>query len=137
MLEKNPETLKIVYKNFPIRSHKLARPATKAAMAANDQGKFWEFHDKIFSYITSPSKVKLSSSELGNIPVTLGLDMPLYLESMKNPTIDKIIDRDLREGQVAGVTGTPTLFLNGLKVNSRSFAGVQKMIDQQLQKLNK
>ncbi len=135
MLENNPDTLKIVYKNFPLRSHKLARPAAEGAMAANEQGRFWDFHDKIFSFITSPSKKKLNKKELGLIPIDLGLDMPRYLASMKNPAIKELINRDLREGQIAGVTGTPALFVNGRKVNNRSPQGIQKMINQELQKL--
>ena len=135
MLENNPETLKIVYKNFPLRSHKLARPAAEGAMAANEQGKFWEFHDKVFSFITSPSKKKLDKKELGLIPIDLNLDMPRYLASLKNPAIKELINRDLREGKLAGVTGTPTLFVNGRRVENRSPQGIQQMINQELKKL--
>ena len=137
MLENNPETLKIVYKNFPLRSHKLARPAAEGAMAANEQGRFWDFHDKIFSYITSPSKRKLNASELGKIPTELDLDMARYLKDLNNPAIDRIINRDMREAQIAGVTGTPTLFINGRKVKKRSVKGIQKMIDQELRKMKR
>ncbi len=104
-------------------------------MAANEQGRFWDFHDKVFSFITSPSKKKLNNVELGQIPLDLKLDMPRYLASMKNPAIKELINRDLREGQIAGVTGTPTLFVNGRRVNNRSPQGIQKMITQELQKL--
>lgn len=103
-------------------------------MAANEQGRFWDFHDKIFSYITAPTKQKLDNSELGQIPIRLGLDMPRFLNSLKNPGIKELINRDLREGQAAEVTGTPTLFVNGLKVNNRSLEGIQQMIDAELQK---
>jgi protein-disulfide isomerase len=135
LLEKNPTTLKIVYKNFPLRSHQMSVPAAEAAMAANEQGRFWDFHDRIFSYLTSPSKQKLDEKELAQIPVTLGLDMPRFLASMKKPAIKQLISRDLQEGQKAGVTGTPTLFLNGRKIENRSPQGIQQMIDQELQKL--
>jgi protein-disulfide isomerase len=49
VLEKNPKTVKIVFKNFPIRSHKFAAQAAVAALAADRQGKFWEFHDELFN----------------------------------------------------------------------------------------
>ncbi len=113
----------------------MARPAAEGAMAAHEQGQFWEFHDKIFSYITSPSKKKLNNTELSQIPLNLGLDMPRYLEDMKNPALKELINRDMREGQIAGVTGTPSLFINGRKVNNRSPQGIQLMIDRELQKL--
>lgn len=104
-------------------------------MAANEQGRFWEFHDKVFSFITSPSKKKFDKKELGLIPIDLNLDMPRYLASLKNPAIKELINRDLREGKIAGVTGTPTLFVNGRKVESRSSQGIQQMINQELKKL--
>lgn len=104
-------------------------------MAAHEQGRFWEFHDKVFSYITSPSKKKLDKKELGLIPIDLGLDMPRFLERLKNPAINRIISRDMQEGQLAGVTGTPALYINGRKVNTRSPEGIQQMIDRELRKL--
>lgn len=113
----------------------MARPAAEGAMAANEQGRFWDFHDKVFSYLTSPSKKKLNKKELGQIPVELGLDMPRYLKDMKNPALKELINRDMREGQIGGVTGTPALYINGRKVNKRSPQGIQQMIDQELRKL--
>ena len=136
MLEKNPETLKIVYKAFPLRSHKLALPAVEGALAAHAQGRFWEFHDKVFSYIhPKPGPIKLDNKELGQIPINMGLDMARYLKDSKGPTVKKIVQRDTREGRVAGVTGTPTLFLNGRKVTNRSPVGIQQMIDSELKKV--
>jgi protein-disulfide isomerase len=48
VFEKNPSTVKVVYKNFPLRSHKYAITAAVAALAAGRQGKFWEFHDELY-----------------------------------------------------------------------------------------
>ena len=135
MLEKNPETLKILYKAFPLRSHKLARPAVEGALAAGKQGRFWEFHDKVFAFLAPGSKKRLDDKELGQIPIEMGLDMRRYLKDMKSPEIKKIVDRDMREGSLAGVRGTPTLFVNGLLVKDRSPAGLQKVIDSELKKM--
>lgn len=104
-------------------------------MAAHEQDRFWDFHDKIFSFITAPSKKKFDKKELGLIPNDLSLDIPRYLASLKNPAIKELINRDLREGQLAGVTGTPTLFVNGRRVAKRTPQGIQQMINQELQKL--
>ena len=135
MLEKNPDTLKIVYKAFPLRSHKLAGPAVEGALAAHNQGRFWEFHDKVFSYIyPKPGPKKLDNKELGLIPINMGLDMARYLKDSKSPAVKKIIQRDMQEGRTAGVTGTPTLFINGRKVKNRSPNGIQQMIDSELKK---
>lgn len=137
MLEKNPDNLKIVYKNFPLRSHAMSLPAAHSALAAQQQGRFWDFHDKLFSYITSPSKKKLDNDELSKIPTELGLDMPRFLESIKDPAIDKKIQQDLMEGVKAGVTGTPTIFINGHRVKNRSLQAIQEMIDQEVSKSKK
>jgi protein-disulfide isomerase len=50
VLEKNPDSVKLVFKHFPLRNHKFARPASIAAMAAERQGKFWEFHDLLLRH---------------------------------------------------------------------------------------
>lgn len=113
----------------------MARPAVEAAMAANAQGRFWDFHDKIFSYLSAPTQKRLDHNELGQIPLTLGLDMPRYLDSLKDPAIKEKINQDLREGQVAGVTGTPALFINGRKITNRSPQFIQQLINQELAKL--
>jgi len=136
VLEKNPDTLKIVYKAFPLRSHKLAMPAVQGALAAHSQGRFWEFHDKVFSYIyPKPGPKKLNNKELGQIPLNMGLDMARYLKDSASPAVKKIIQRDMQEGKKAGVTGTPTLFINGRRVKNRSPNGLQQMIDSELKKL--
>ena len=48
VLENNPDTVKIAFKNMPLRFHKFADPSARAALAAHKQGKFWEFHDRLF-----------------------------------------------------------------------------------------
>ena len=107
VLEKNPETVKLVFKNMPLRFHKFADPSARAALAAFKQDKFWEFHDELFG------AEKLSNEVINNIAV-------------------KIISKDLQDAQKAGVTGTPTIFVNGKKLKDRSPAGFQAMIDQEL-----
>ena len=129
MLEKNPDTLKIVYKAYPLPSHKMSMPAVVAAFAANKQGRFWDFHDKIFSDFRNlnPDKIK-------QIAADLKLDMAQYDKDVADRPIQAQIGRDLREAQQAGVRGTPSLFLNGLPVENRSPQGIQEMIDRELSK---
>lgn len=103
-------------------------PAAKAAMAAHNQGKFWEFHDRLFA------DTPLNNDKIKQIAVDLGLDMDRYEKDMNSPAVQQLVIRDLREGQDVGVRGTPTLFLNGAPVKNRSPAGIQEMIDTQLAK---
>lgn len=129
MLEKNPDTLKIVYKAYPLPSHKMSMPAVIAAYAANKQGRFWDFYDKLFVDFRnlSPERIKLYASELK-------MDMGQYEKDLADPRIQAQIGRDLREAQLAGVGGTPTMFINGLLVQNRSPQGIQEMIDKEVAK---
>ncbi len=126
MLENNPETIKIVFKNMPLRFHEFAEPSAKAALAAYKQGKFWEFHDELFK------SEKLSNEVINNIAVDLGLDMAQFNKDMNSPEIRQMIQKDLMDAQKAGVTGTPTIFINGKKLKNRSLQGFQAMIDEEL-----
>lgn len=129
MLEKFPKEVKIVEKNFPLQMHKFARQAATAALAANKQGKFWEFHKKLFESISS-----LSDAKVQEIATQLGLDMDKFNKDLKDPAIQNIITRDLQEGTAAGVRGTPTIFVNGLPLANRSIEGFEQAIKQELKK---
>ena len=126
VLEKNPDTVKIAFKNMPLRFHKFADPSARAALAAHKQGKFWEFHDKLFGV------EKLSNEVINNVAVELQLDMAQFNKDMNSPEIRQMVNKDLLDAQQAGVTGTPTIFINGKKLKNRSPAGFQAMIDKEL-----
>ena len=129
MLDKYPEKIKLVFRNFPLANHKFARTAAAAALAADRQGKFWEFHDRLFQNYNS-----LDHAKIQNIASVLGLDMTRFTRDMRDPAIQRLILRDMREGQKAGVRGTPTMFINGKLVKKRNLQDIQRMIDRELKK---
>ena len=129
VLEKNPDSVKLVFKHFPLRNHKFARPASIAAIAAERQGKFWEFHDLLFKDYN-----RLNTQKIKEIAQQLNLDMEKFNMDQKDPQIEKIINRDLSEGNRVGVRGTPTVFINGRLLRNRSQAGFQAMIEKTLKK---
>lgn len=129
MLEKNPTTLKVVYKAFPLRNHPMSMPAVIAAFAANRQGRFWDFYDKLFADFRN-----LSPEKIQQIATDLKLDMDRYNRDLADRQISELIGRDLREAQQAGVRGTPSMSINGLQVENRSPQGLQEMIDRELRK---
>jgi protein-disulfide isomerase len=129
VLEKNPKTVKLVVKHFPLPMHSYARKAAVAALAADKQGKFWEMHKALFA-----SQRELSDSKVEAIARGLGLKMDQFNKDLKDPSIESLIDRDLSNGRQAGVQGTPTIFVNGKQLNQRSLAGVQQAIDEELKK---
>lgn len=130
MLEGNPDKVKIVFKQFPLAMHKMARKAAAASLAAKEQGKFWEYHDKLFESTSS-----LSDAKLQEIAEGVGLDMEKFDEGLADSSIQKAITSDLRNGQQAGVRGTPTVFVNGKRMKSRNRQSFQKMIDAELKKI--
>lgn len=128
MLEKYPKDVKLVFKNFPLSFHSNARKAATAALAANEQGKFWEFHHKLYD-----SK-SLNDQRIQDIAKELKLNLNKFNEKLKDPSIQKIIDRDIADGQDNDVNGTPTIFVNGNELKDRSLEGFSRLIDAELRK---
>ncbi len=126
VLEQNPNNVKVVFKNMPLRFHKFADPSARAALAAGEQGKFWEFHDELFKV------EKLSDQAIRDIAVKLGLDMGRYEADMNSPAIKQQVSKDISDAQKAGVTGTPTVFINGQRLKNRSPQGFQALINEAL-----
>ncbi len=131
VLAKNPKTVKLSFKNLPLKFHKLAEPSAKAALAANEQGKFWPFHDKLFA------EQKLTEESIKKTAVALKLDIPRFEKDMESPMIQSKLQKDILDAQNAGVTGTPTIFINGRTPRQRTVEGFQAIIDDELQKLGK
>lgn len=132
VLEDNPGKVKIVFKQFPLARHNMARKAAAASLAANKQGKYWEYHDALIENDRS-----LSDAKLQEIAQDLGLDMDKFNKDMADPSIQKAIIDDVLDGQEAGVRGTPTVFINGKRLKSRTRDSFQQMIDAELAKLEK
>ena len=127
MLAKNPDTVKFVFKHFPIRSHKFATKAAIGSMAAHEQGKFWEFHDLVFENYN-----KLTDEMIESFATQLALDKAAYDAKTKDPAVLGKVRNDYNDGIKAGVRGTPSLFVNGRKVKNRSLQGFQQLIDREL-----
>ena len=130
MLEKNPKTVKIVFKNFPIRSHKFAIQAALAALAAERQGKFWDFHDELFKHYD-----RLNEEKVQEIAEKLELDMEQFEKDRQDPLLMEQIKYDYNEGIRIGVRSVPTVFVNGRKLKERTLEGLQALIDKELESL--
>ena len=106
-----PDTVKITFKDFPLRSHERALPAALAARCAGAQGRYWEYHDLLF--VAQPD---FSRDELLGYARRLGLDTPPFTECLDSARFRDAVLADQREGLDAGVGGTPTFFINGRKI---------------------
>jgi protein-disulfide isomerase len=131
VLDKYPNNVKLVVKNYPLPMHKFAYKAATAALAANAQGKFWEFHSKLFKNYKA-----MNDDKIQDIAKELGLNMDKFNKDMQSPAIKSLIERDMNNGRQAGVRGTPTVFINGKKLRNRSLPGIYQVIDAELKKKN-
>jgi len=129
VLDKYPNNVKLVVKNYPLPSHKFAYKAATAALAANAQGKFWEFHSKLFKNYNA-----INDDKIQDIAKALGLNMEKFNKDMQSPAIKNLITRDMNNGREVGVRGTPTIFINGKTLKNRSLPGIYQVIEAELKK---
>jgi protein-disulfide isomerase len=132
VLEKYPQEVKLVFKNFPLPSHRFATKAAIAALAANAQGKFREFQDALFKNYS-----RLDDAKIQQFATELGLDMEKFNRDMGDSAFEKLVARDMRDGGETGVRGVPTVFINGKPLKNRSMPGTQEMIAAELKRAGK
>ena len=129
VLEKNPKNVKIAFKNFPLKMHKAALSAAEASLVADKEGKFLAFRSLMFDDYQN-----LNEEKILDIAADLGLDKNEFKAKMNSPAVVLQIQRDIKDGKQAGVSGIPTVFINGRKLKNRSLEEFQKMIDQEMMK---
>jgi len=122
----------LVHKNFPLRNHKFAMNAARAALAAHQQDKFWDYHQKLFENCR-----QINAATFTALATDLGLDLERFNKDIHDPSIQRLIYRDFKEGQAAGIRGIPAVFINGKLLKNTSLPGFQQMIDAELQKRKK
>jgi len=108
--------------------HNMAQPAALAAIAAQNQGKFWQMHDALFAL------PKLTKKNIEKAAQDIGLNMEQFKKDWDSPKTKEKLVKDLRSAQKAGISGTPTLLINGHKVKNRGQNSIQQMIDQEVAK---
>jgi len=121
---------KFVYRHFPLAQHANAIPASRAAEAAGLQGKFWEMYAEIFSNQSEWSESKISKEIFTNYAEKIGLDTTKFLSDYESKEVIKRVDDSIKGGVKAGVTSTPTFFLNGKKINAQTYEQFKTLIEQ-------
>jgi protein-disulfide isomerase len=111
VLEKYGDKVRVVFLNRPLPMHAHARLAATAALAAGEQGHFWEFHDWLFSGQATLDRDGLLA-EAGR----LGLDTARFTAALDSGRFDARIDADVAQATKLGVAGTPTFFVNGERI---------------------
>lgn len=110
--------------------------AGNAAECANEQGKFWDLHEYLYKNQPSESDTSMYTVDnLSKIAGQLGMNTTNFKSCLSSNKYDKNVQGDLAAGQAAGVTGTPTIFVNGIPiVGAQPYAAFKAAIDQQLSK---
>ncbi len=116
LVEKYPNDVRIVSKNFPLGFQAQSPAAAKAAMAAGEQGKYWEMKDHLFKNMSQFRSADMTDLTAGYAK-ELGLDVEKFKADLKKPEYDAIIKRDQDLGASLGVQGTPHYFVNGERVS--------------------
>src|SRR5271154_2880102 len=131
LVRKYPGDVRLVYKHYPIEIiHNQAMVAARASVAANNQGKFWLMHDRMFN-----NSNKLSREHILAWAQEFNMDMPRFTKDLDSKETAAVVDRDEKEGDDIGVLGTPTVFLNGRRYNGElAVAEFGKVIESELKK---
>lgn len=119
-----------VYRHFPLTQHFNAKKAAIAAEAAGLQGKFFEMHDLLFEQQDSwgsavnPNKMFVGYAE------SIGLDADKFEADLSSGDLRLKVDQDLKSGQQVGVSGTPSFYVNGSKIDSpKSVADFEAIVN--------
>ena len=120
---------KLVYRDFPLSFHPEAQKASEASECAEDQGKFWEMHDKLYE-----NQGSLSSDSYKAWAAEMGMDSSEFDDCLDSGKYAQEVQDDMNDGRAAGVSGTPSFFINGKKlVGAHPFETFKQVLDAELQ----
>ncbi len=129
VLETYGNKVRLVFRDFPLPMHKNAAPAAEAAACANAQGKFWEYHGKLFT------SSELGAEKLKAIAGEVGLDATKFDECVSKRQFKADVEKDMADGSEAGVNGTPAFFINGRMLSgAQPYEKIKEVIDEELAK---
>ncbi len=125
-METYGDQIKFVVRDFPLNSiHPYAQKAAEATECADDQGKFWEYHDLVFA-----NQNAIDVDSLKGYAAELGLDTGTFDECLDEGKHSSEVGNDLEDGRASGVTGTPAFIINGQLVSgAQPFTVFQQVID--------
>lgn len=123
-----PDQIRFVYRHYTLPSHAQAPKAAEASQCAGEQGKFWEFYDHLYA-----NQAHLEVADLKKVAVTLKLDTKKFDGCLDSSKFAKRVAEDRETGDQLGISGTPTFFINGLKmVGALPIEQLKQVIDAEL-----
>jgi protein-disulfide isomerase len=129
LLSKYNGKVRLVHKDLPLESiHPQARQSAEAARCAYEPGKLWAYHDKL--YANSP---KASADDLKSYAKEVDLNVDSFDRCFANGKYKAVVQQDLNEGVQLGLTGTPTIFINGREISgNQPLEAFEAIIDEEL-----
>jgi len=121
------DKVKLVVRDFPLDQHAYAAKAAEAAEAARAQGKYWEYTALLFQ-----NQNALEVVNLKEYATRLGLDRAAFDKALASGQYAAAVKKDLRDGTAAGVSSTPTVFVNGRKVKDKTLEGLKAAVQSAL-----
>ena len=133
VMKKYGDKVRLVYRDYPLSFHPNAENAAMASECAQEQGKYWEMHKAMFA-----NQAKLLAADLVETAGTLGMDKDKFKTCLDTGKFRSEVQKDFQDGQKAGVSGTPTFFINGVMiVGARDVASFTEIIDRELDRSGK
>jgi protein-disulfide isomerase len=128
LAKKYGDEVAIYFKQFPLGSHGHSNLAARAAIAAQEQDKFWPMHDLLFKHQSS-----LSPDKIMTFARRIGMNVGKFKQDLNGEEVTMQVSRDRKEGSQAGITGTPAIFINGRRyMGATSVEALSQAIDAQL-----
>lgn len=130
VLEAYGDKVHFVYRDYPLDFHANARPAAQAAGCAEQQGRFWAYHEKLMA------SEDLHQEQYQAIADEVGLERAKFDACLTSDDFSEAIDRDIADGEAVGVSGTPAFFINGRMISgAQPFARFKELIDEELERI--
>ena len=124
LVHKYPTQVKLIYKFYPLQAHPHGEVAARAAVAALNQGKFWEMHHALFE-----NQEHLEQTDLEKYAKQLNLDVGKFRSEFGSKELGDRIDKDKKQAEELGLDGTPFLFINGRLVNLQLLTNPEDVAD--------
>lgn len=123
MLEQFPDDVNYVIKHFPLSNHQFAHQGAMAALAAGNQGNFWEFHSQLLKNYKQVNEQKVLE-----IAESLELNMEQFNMDRQSASFRQLIQEDIENGRKIGVRGTPAVFINGKRIDNKELRNLTRLI---------